>query len=330
MTSTLCLPISSLAVEDYSYKIDTDSKVFFEEKFLDYLKAKYNVKDDIPSEDYDYDELYDYKNSDGETEWVLVSANYFPAGALDIWFKMEIADRVITSNSVYSPFRFCYGVYDVQSDMFVDLYDLRNTPGKFYGLTDALAELNIGDLIEKTTSFPEETALTSPTKSTETEPTESETTEPTTEIVEPTNEPTNKSVEPTTERFEPTITELDESSITESTEPTTAKVTAKRENPVKITTKTKTVKAKKLKSKKQTVKPLTITKAKGPIKVTLVKSGTTKKIRTKVTVSKKGVITLKKGKYKKDTYKVKLKIIVKGNSNFNPKTLIKTVTVKVK
>ena len=97
-----------------------------------------------------------------------------------------------------------------------------------------------------------------------------------------------------------------------------------------VTKKTKSIKAKALRTKARTVKPLTITKAQGTVTVTLVKSGTTKKIRTKVTVSKKGVITLKKGKYTKGTYKVKVKIVAKGNSKYKSKKINKTVTVKIK
>lgn len=108
-------------------------------------------------------------------------------------------------------------------------------------------------------------------------------------------------------------------------------VTSKKPNPVKVTTKAVTIKAKKLKSKKQTVKPLTIKSAKGTVKVTKVKSGTTSKIYKKVTVNKtSGAITFKKGKYSKKTYKVNLKITVSGNSDYKSKSLSKTVSVKVK
>lgn len=101
-------------------------------------------------------------------------------------------------------------------------------------------------------------------------------------------------------------------------------------NPIVVKAKTKSVKAKALQSKKQTVKAITITKAKGSVKVTIVKSGTTKKIRTKITVSKKGIITLKKGKYTKGSYKIKVKIVAKGNSKFKSKTLNRTLKIIIK
>ena len=110
---------------------------------------------------------------------------------------------------------------------------------------------------------------------------------------------------------------------------TTAKT--KKANPIKLKAKTKTIKAKKLKSKKQTVKALTVSKAQGAVTFAKVKKGTTSKIYKKITVNKKtGKITFKKGKYKKKTYKVKIKVTAKGNSNYNAKTLSKVVKIKVK
>jgi hypothetical protein len=108
-------------------------------------------------------------------------------------------------------------------------------------------------------------------------------------------------------------------------------VTVKKSNPIKVTTKTKSLKLKKLKKKAQTVEPIAVKNAKGTVKVTKVKSGTTAKIYKKIKVnSKTGAITFKKGKCAKKTYNVKLKITVSGNSTYKSKTLYKTVKVKVK
>lgn len=104
----------------------------------------------------------------------------------------------------------------------------------------------------------------------------------------------------------------------------------KKPNPVNIKAKTITLKSKKLKAKKQTIKPLTIKNAKGKVKCTLIKKGTSVIIRKKISVSNKGAITFKKGKYKKMTYKIALKITAAGNSTFKPKTISKTIRVKVK
>lgn len=146
-----------------------------------------------------------------------------------------------------------------------------------------------------------------------------------TDTTEPNSETEN--TEPT-EPFEPVIEPTEPA--TKATSPMITPIVKKRNNPIKVTTKTKSVKKKKLKSKKQTVKPLSITKAKGKYTVSLVKSGTTKKIRSRISVNKKGAITFKKGKYKKGTYKVKLKIAVKGNAYYKSRMLTKTVKIKIK
>ncbi len=112
--------------------------------------------------------------------------------------------------------------------------------------------------------------------------------------------------------------------------PTICPVLKKSANPVKLTTKQRSVKAKKLRTKKLTVKPLTIKNAQGKVAVSLVKKGTSARLYKKLKVNNKGAITLKKGKYKKGTYKIKLKITAKGNSFYNPKTITKTVKIKVK
>jgi len=109
------------------------------------------------------------------------------------------------------------------------------------------------------------------------------------------------------------------------------KVALKADNPITVTSSTKSVKASDVKKDKKTVKVLKISKAKGTVKVTKVKSGTNKKIYSKIKVNKKtGAITLKKGTYKKGTYKVKLKITASGNEGYKSKTLTKKVSINIK
>lgn len=120
--------------------------------------------------------------------------------------------------------------------------------------------------------------------------------------------------------------------------PTTApnNKTAKKANPVKVKVKTKSVKVKAKKLKKKAVgykisKFFKITGAVGKVTFAKVKNGTAKKIFKKIKINKKnGKITLKKGKYAKKTYKIKLKITAKGNDLYNSKTVTKTIKIKVK
>ena len=97
-------------------------------------------------------------------------------------------------------------------------------------------------------------------------------------------------------------------------------------NPLKIKSKTTTVKYSKLKKKNQTLaagKVISFTK-KGKGKVTYAKISGNKKI----TINKNtGKVTIKK-KLKKGTYKVKVKVRAEGNSKYKPVT--RTVTFKIK
>ena len=108
-------------------------------------------------------------------------------------------------------------------------------------------------------------------------------------------------------------------------------VKLKADNTLSVKASTKSVKKSALKNNKKTVKPLKINNAKGTVNVSKIKDGTTASIYKKITVNKKtGAITLKKGKYKKGTYKIKLKINAKGNSKYKAKTVKKTVKIKIK
>lgn len=104
----------------------------------------------------------------------------------------------------------------------------------------------------------------------------------------------------------------------------------KKANTIKVTAKKKTLKAKILKKKSLNVKSLKIKNAVGKVTFKKVKKGTTKKIYKKVKITSKGILKFKKGKYKKKTYEIKVKIRAAGNANYLAKTLTKTVKVKVK
>jgi endo-1,4-beta-xylanase len=115
------------------------------------------------------------------------------------------------------------------------------------------------------------------------------------------------------------------------TEPSGNTNTAVKEpNPVKISVTAKTVSAKKLKKKAQKIKPLTVKNSKGKIIYTLIKKRSATKLFKKAKINSKGFITIKKGKYTKKTYKLKLRITVKGTQKYKPKTITKTVRIRIK
>ena len=90
------------------------------------------------------------------------------------------------------------------------------------------------------------------------------------------------------------------------------------------TAKAKTVKVAKVKKAKQTVAPITVKNAQGT--VTYKKAGGSAKLTVN---AKTGKVTVKKGT-KKGTYKCKVKVTAKGNTNYNALSKTVTVTVKVK
>ena len=111
---------------------------------------------------------------------------------------------------------------------------------------------------------------------------------------------------------------------TKPTEATEAPKVEKKKQPMTVKAKTKTVKAKTLKKKKLTVKnSITVKKAKGTVSYKKAAKGSAKFL----SISKKGVITVKKGKYKKGTYKIKVTVTANGNKTYKKGS--KTVTVKI-
>nr|MCR4690987.1 leucine-rich repeat domain-containing protein [Lachnospiraceae bacterium] len=101
-------------------------------------------------------------------------------------------------------------------------------------------------------------------------------------------------------------------------------------NPITVKVAKKTVKASALSKKAQKVKALTVENAKGKVTFKLVKKGTNKKIYSKLKLNKKGVISIKKGKLKKGSYKIKVKITASGNATYKKTVITKTITVKIK
>ena len=106
---------------------------------------------------------------------------------------------------------------------------------------------------------------------------------------------------------------------------TTFKI-VKAKNTMTVKANAKAVKAASLKKKGVTVKKaITVKKNKGAVSYAAVKKSSSKG----VSISKKGVITIKKGVYKKKaTLKIVVKVTAKGTKNY--KKLTKKVTVKIK
>ena len=99
----------------------------------------------------------------------------------------------------------------------------------------------------------------------------------------------------------------------------------KKSNPIKASGKTVKISYSKVKKKKQTIKrakAIAVSNAQGTVTYTK-KSGN-----KKLVISKKGVVTIKKG-LKPGTYKLKVNVKAWGNSSYKARTRTATVTIKI-
>lgn len=128
--------------------------------------------------------------------------------------------------------------------------------------------------------------------------------------------------EPPTEALEPPAEENKGEAVSEAV----SIKAKKKKQPMTVKANDVTVKAKTLKKKNVTIKnAVTVKKAKGTVTYAGVSKGSSKYL----AISKKGVITVKKGDYEKNTaLKIKTKVTANGNSKY--KGCTKTVTVKIK
>ncbi len=131
----------------------------------------------------------------------------------------------------------------------------------------------------------------------------------------------------------PATETTEETTIAPATEPATQAPTVaaeKKDNPIKVKANAvKKVSLKKVKKKAQKAVTFKVTDAKG--KVSFKIKSAKKAIKKYLSITKKGVLKVKKWKKaKKGTYTVKVTITAKGNAEYNAKTVKKTVKVKVK
>ena len=113
------------------------------------------------------------------------------------------------------------------------------------------------------------------------------------------------------------------------TEVTTSAVINKKANPIKVSAKKKTIKANKLIKKAQKIKPLKVKNYKGKLTYKLIKKGSYKKLFKKAKINSKGVISIKKLKIKKGTYKLKVSVTAKGNKDYKAKKVTKVLKIKI-
>lgn len=150
LTLILCLSTIAVNAQDFpdvsnkSSDTANDNTVLFENKYLNWIKENNNNFVD----NYFYYETYTHQDKNGKADWVLLYAGLYPRTDEICYFR---AGNVI----VYAPgagdyFRYGYGIYDIQADKFLDLFDLGKDISGYNGLEDNLLKTKenrlIGDL----------------------------------------------------------------------------------------------------------------------------------------------------------------------------------------
>lgn len=127
MKKIIAILLSILLVISLSAVAYAEHIIMYEDRFV--LEYK-------PIDDYIYEELYHNYDDNGNVIWVLVYASSGPPNPVET--DVRVGDVVIHSNNLYPDFNTGYGVYDVEKDKFIDLYDIDITDKKYDNLTTTL------------------------------------------------------------------------------------------------------------------------------------------------------------------------------------------------
>ena len=126
----------------------------YEDAFVNWTTSKFG-EGWMNNYSYKYNELFTHYDGE-QPDWVLCQAKYGDfESPMITWLRLGgIGGRTVIGMSWDNPFATGYGVYDVEANEFYALEDLTDdcfmpkytgqSADKYEGLTDALAELNIG------------------------------------------------------------------------------------------------------------------------------------------------------------------------------------------
>ena len=133
---------------------DLEAEIQYKDKFEEWSVKKFG-EGVLNNYGYTYNELYTHFDGDNP-DWVLCQAKYGDfESPMITWLRIGgIGGRTVIGMSWDNPFATGYGIYDVEANEFYALEDLTDdcfmpkytgqSADKYEGLTDALAELNIG------------------------------------------------------------------------------------------------------------------------------------------------------------------------------------------
>lgn len=121
---TILLIISSVTPSSAypeDYYIDEDAK----EKYFDQLYEQYDYK---PPKDnlFHLEEVYNHKNESGVTDWAIIHIHISKGGPTETVAGVVGGKRVHRGYPEW-PFTIPYGLYDAQQDIFVSIWENRET-----------------------------------------------------------------------------------------------------------------------------------------------------------------------------------------------------------
>lgn len=140
-------------------QVPTESHFKYKDKFNEWIKfEEYDPKTDDGQgtfgKYFDYDELYEHKDENGNADWALITAKVDLSDPWEVVDTVKIGNRIVKWWQVGSAaFGFSYAIYDAKQDTFIDLAVFKENVYKgvdidsFEGLAEIFETLNIGGSI---------------------------------------------------------------------------------------------------------------------------------------------------------------------------------------
>ena len=136
------ISIASVFIFIFTFSLlSVNAETSTEDKLINYIKEKVTPMEPYY---YEYKELYNHQNDEGETDWILL---YVVGSESMPWDICGVFNhRVVFSYAEYTLFSLCLGLYDVNEDTFYDLTTITDY-GKYNGLAEAIDMYGTGRLL---------------------------------------------------------------------------------------------------------------------------------------------------------------------------------------
>ncbi len=132
------ISVVALKKDDIKKVSENDFVLFME--YVSDIHMKYIETYKQGFKNYRFKELKTQYNSDYTPQYTIVNAHSLTGASAEIWFR--IGNSVVYSGSIYSDFRYGYGIYDYAQDKFLDVYEVKDTPEVYDNLEENLLSCN--------------------------------------------------------------------------------------------------------------------------------------------------------------------------------------------